>query len=161
MPVLTSLLSDNERELALAAQEALGKIGCAAWGRRGAATVLGQVGDPSVMSLVAELLDDDSINVRRAAGRSLGYLHAKEHVHRFARMAEADPARLAGGGAKCIQVNGLKVPGGPSDSARGVPPRPPACASACPGQAPRAWIIPEQADRRKAVKREQAVRRNP
>jgi len=94
VPVLTSLLSDDERELALAAQEALGKIGCAAWSRRGAATVLGRVGDPSMVSQVLELLEDDSINVRLAAVISLGDLRAKEHLNRLARQAETDPAPL-------------------------------------------------------------------
>ncbi len=91
---LKAQLSDPNREVALAAQEALEKIGCAAWARRGAATVLGRVGDRRVTPEVLVLLDDDSVNVRRAAVRALGGLEASEHTARLAVMARRDPERL-------------------------------------------------------------------
>jgi HEAT repeat protein len=90
VPLLTSLLSVPDRQMAVAASEALAKIGCAAWGRRGAVTVLGQVGDRSVIPQVVELLTDDSVNVRREAIFALGSLKAGREIENFMSIAHKD-----------------------------------------------------------------------
>jgi HEAT repeat protein len=88
--VLKSLLSDGSHAVTLAAQTALEKIGCAAWGRTGAAYVLGQTGDRSVVPALVELLGDDSVNVRRFAVHALGGLKAVEHLERLSWHARHD-----------------------------------------------------------------------
>ena len=91
VPLLKSLLSEPNRELGLEAQESLVKIGCAAWGRCGALTVLGQVGDSKVLQKVIELLQDDSINVRHEAVKSLGELKDEQAVGPLTEVAGDDP----------------------------------------------------------------------
>ncbi len=88
--LLKSLLSEPDRELALAAQASLEMIGRAAWGRRGAANVLGRVADRRAIPDVVGLLEDDSINARRAGVFALGGLGAVEHADRLAAMARKD-----------------------------------------------------------------------
>jgi len=68
---LKGLLSDEDTRLASAAHEALGRIGCAAWGRGGAARVLGMIGDRRAIHGILGLLDDDSVTVRTAAVSAL------------------------------------------------------------------------------------------
>jgi HEAT repeat protein len=88
---LKSLLSDPEEKLATAAQEALGRIGCSAWGRSGAARILGSIGDQRALPGVLELLDDDSITVRTAAAESLMGLGGEESAERLLHVARTDP----------------------------------------------------------------------
>lgn len=92
--VLKSLLSNPVRRLSTAAQEALGRIGCAAWGRSGAARVLGQSGDRSAIPGILSLLDDDSVTVRRAAVASLIGVGNELDAGRLLVVAREDPDPL-------------------------------------------------------------------
>ncbi len=91
VPVLKSMLSAPDSELGLEAQESLIKIGCAAWQRCGALTVLGRVGDERVVPQVLDLLRDDSIHVRRQAVETLGELKSETAVGPLIGLARTDP----------------------------------------------------------------------
>ena len=79
-PLLKSLLSDPNREISLAAQNSLVKIGCAAWGRSGALAVLGEIGNSEIVPSVLKMLEDDSINVQIEAIICLDKLNDKRAI---------------------------------------------------------------------------------
>ena len=91
---LKRLLSDSDLRLATAAQEALGRIGCAAWGRGGAARVLGHIGDRRAIPGFLGLLDDDSVTVRTAAVASLSGVGNELDAGRLLVIAREDPDPL-------------------------------------------------------------------
>jgi len=62
----------DDSEVSLAAQKALVQIGCAAWGRCGALTLLGEIGAEEVFPYLINSLHDDSSNVRIEAAKALG-----------------------------------------------------------------------------------------
>ena len=79
-PLLKSLLSDPNREISLAAQDSLVKIGCAAWGRSGALTVLGEIGNSEIVPSVLKMLEDNSKNVQIEAIICLDKLNDKRAI---------------------------------------------------------------------------------
>ncbi len=91
VPLLKHLVVGDNPEVAEAAQEALSKIGCAAWGRCGAVILLGEVGDPSLIPEMQKSLKDDSANVRLEAVRALGKFANQEVVGLLAQIAPEDP----------------------------------------------------------------------
>jgi HEAT repeat protein len=91
VPLLKSMLSAPDGEIGLEAQESLTKIGCAAWQRCGALTVLGRVGDERVVPEVLDLLRDDSIHVRQQAVETLGQLKSDTSVGPLIGLARTDP----------------------------------------------------------------------
>jgi HEAT repeat protein len=90
VPVLKSMLSSPESELGMEAQESLIKIGCAAWQRCGALTVLGRVGDERIVPQVLDLLRDDSVHVRQQAVETLGELKSDQAVGPLIELARTD-----------------------------------------------------------------------
>ncbi|MDZ7294912.1 MAG: HEAT repeat domain-containing protein [candidate division KSB1 bacterium] len=90
VPLLKQLVAGDNQEVAEAAQEALVKIGCAAWGRCGALTLLGEVGDSSLIPHMEKSLKDDSANVRLEAVRALGKFANQEVVALLAQTARED-----------------------------------------------------------------------
>jgi HEAT repeat protein len=72
---LKQLAADQDILVAKPAQEALQKLGCAAWGRACAADALGRLGEhEEVVPALIDALDDPSHHVRAAAVRALGRL---------------------------------------------------------------------------------------
>ena len=88
--VLKSMLSVPEQELGFESQEALIKIGCAAWQRCGAMSVLGRVGDERIVPEILELLRDDSIHVRQQAVKTLGDLKSEQAAGPLLVLARTD-----------------------------------------------------------------------
>ncbi|MCR4439679.1 MAG: HEAT repeat domain-containing protein [bacterium] len=91
VPLLKRLVAGENQEVAEAAQEALVKIGCAAWGRCGALALLGEVGDRSLLPVVERSLRDDSTNVRLEAVRALGKFASEEVIATLGQTALSDP----------------------------------------------------------------------
>ncbi len=89
--LLKSLLSVPEQELGLEAQEALTKIGCAAWQRCGAMGVLGRIGDGRVVPKILSLLRDDSIHARHQAVETLRDLQNEQAAGPLLGLARTDP----------------------------------------------------------------------
>jgi HEAT repeat protein len=88
--LLKSLLSVPEQDLGFEAQEALIKIGCAAWQRCGAMSVLGRVGDDRVVPEILELLRDDSVHVRQQAVETLRDLKNEQAAGPLLGLARTD-----------------------------------------------------------------------
>ncbi len=91
LTLLKKLVNDTDVDVAAAAQEALVRVGCAAWGRCGALTILGKVGDQSVIPHIVPLLKDESPHVRYEAIHALYALKAKEVIHDLEKIAKEDP----------------------------------------------------------------------
>ncbi|OGC01234.1 hypothetical protein A2V82_01610 [candidate division KSB1 bacterium RBG_16_48_16] len=89
--ILKDLITAPEREIAVAAEEALAKVGCAAWGRCGALQVIGSVGDESVVAKIIPSLKDDSPHVRWEAIRAIGKLKGKQAAVQLEKLAQSDP----------------------------------------------------------------------
>ena len=89
--LLKELVTVSDHEVASAAEQALVKVGCAAWGRCGALEVLGRVGDESIVPQVVHSLKDDSPHVRYEAVRALGRLKGKSAIPELERVAKSDP----------------------------------------------------------------------
>ncbi|MBN2357307.1 HEAT repeat domain-containing protein [candidate division KSB1 bacterium] len=88
---LKMLVNDVSIDVALAAQEALVRVGCAAWGRCGALMILGKVGDEKVIPRIVPLLKDESPHVRYEAIHALELLKAKEVLPELEKIAKSDP----------------------------------------------------------------------
>jgi HEAT repeat protein len=71
---LRELMREEDREMAEATQEALSKIGLAAWARYGAVAALGSIGSPRALPALIEALEDHSEYVRTEAARGLAKL---------------------------------------------------------------------------------------
>ncbi|MGQ9854271.1 MAG: HEAT repeat domain-containing protein [Candidatus Oleimicrobiaceae bacterium] len=91
VPLLKKLVVGDNQEVAEAAQEALVKIGCAAWGRCGALMLLGEVGDRTLVPVVEKALKDDSTNVRLEAVRALGKFANEDIIALLGQTALTDP----------------------------------------------------------------------
>ncbi|MBC7187836.1 MAG: HEAT repeat domain-containing protein, partial [Calditrichaeota bacterium] len=91
VPLLKRLVAGENQEVAEAAQEALAKIGCAAWGRCGALALLGEMGDRSLVPVVEKSLKDDSTNVRLEAVRALGKFASEQVIATLGQTALTDP----------------------------------------------------------------------
>jgi HEAT repeat protein len=68
---LRPLMQDTDRDLRETTQEALSKIGLAAWARYGAVRVLGNIGHAKAAPVLIHALEDDSEYVRLEATRAL------------------------------------------------------------------------------------------
>jgi len=90
--VLKDLVARSLPDVQEAATQALGQIGCAAWGRNGALKVLAEIGNASLVPRIARSLDDDSDNVRMEAVRAIGRLDGPGSAVRILiRTAKKDP----------------------------------------------------------------------
>ena len=89
--ILKSMLKDQNSDVVFAAQEALVKIGCAAWGRCGALQIFGNIGDRSVIPQIIEALTDHSPHVRFEAIRAIGKLKGAEAMAQLTSLAKNDP----------------------------------------------------------------------
>ena len=92
-PILKKLITSSETQIAVAAEDALVKIGCSAWGRCGAIMVIGNVGEKSAINLLIKLLKDASPHVRYEAVRAIGKLKTKKAVQVLEEMAKSDPTQ--------------------------------------------------------------------
>ncbi len=89
--LVKELLLDEKAEISQVAQEALVRIGCAAWGRCGALMVIGNVADSSIAPKLLPSLEDDSPHVRYEAIRALGKLKGKAACVKIEELIKADP----------------------------------------------------------------------
>ena len=87
---LRKLMQERDREVIGATQEALSKIGLAAWGRYGAVIVLGATGSRRAVPALIEALGDHSEYVRTEAARALGKLGDAGAVDGLLRALESD-----------------------------------------------------------------------
>jgi len=78
--LLKELVTVSDHLVAAAAEDALVKVGCAAWGRCGALMVIGKVGDESIVPQLVPSLKDDSPHVRYEVMRAFGKLKSKQAV---------------------------------------------------------------------------------
>jgi HEAT repeat protein len=78
---MRTLMEDRDRDIVETVQEALSKIGLAAWARYGAAIALGNIGHPRAVPALIRALTDHSEYVRMETARALAKL--------------ADPASIA------------------------------------------------------------------
>jgi len=90
LPVLKQLIGNADPDISGAAQEALVRVGCAAWGRCGALTILGKTADATVIDYITPLLKDDSPHVRYEAIQALKELKAKDKILDLAKTAQSD-----------------------------------------------------------------------
>ncbi len=89
--LVKDLLLDENAEISQVAQEALVRIGCAAWGRCGALMVIGNVADAAVAPRLLPSLEDDSPHVRYEAIRALGKLKGKVACAKIEELVKTDP----------------------------------------------------------------------
>jgi HEAT repeat protein len=68
---LRRVMRESDPDIVVTTQEALSKIGLAAWARYGAVIALGNVGHPKAVPTLVRALQDDSEYVRREAARAL------------------------------------------------------------------------------------------
>lgn len=68
---LRRIMKELDPDLTKTTQEALSKIGLAAWGRCAAVVTLGNIGSPKAVPALIRALKDHSENVRREAARAL------------------------------------------------------------------------------------------
>ncbi len=71
-PLLKSLLNEPDSKVTRAAEAALVRVGCAAWGRCGALEVLGELEDDTLVQKILPSLSDDSPHVRYEAVKAIG-----------------------------------------------------------------------------------------
>ncbi len=90
-PLLKALVINPNRMIAEVAEESLVKVGCSAWGRSRALTVLGNVANPSVAPKLIPSLKDNSPYVRYEAIRAIGKLKCKKAVPMLRKMVMEDP----------------------------------------------------------------------
>ncbi|HNT64416.1 MAG TPA: HEAT repeat domain-containing protein [bacterium] len=90
-PLLKQLSNDQNPEVAQTAQEALIRIGCAAWGRCGALMVIGQTENRKWSDKILSSLADDSPHVRYEAVRAIGRLNGTQTAIKLKETAVKDP----------------------------------------------------------------------
>jgi len=88
--LMKKLITTTPPHIATVAEEALVKIGCAAWGRSGALIVIGNVGDSSVVEDLKPSLADDSPHVRYEAIRAIGRLKGKQAIPELEGIVRTD-----------------------------------------------------------------------
>ncbi|MDH4198504.1 MAG: HEAT repeat domain-containing protein, partial [Candidatus Aminicenantes bacterium] len=100
--LLKELVEKGLPDIQEAAMQALSQIGCASWGRCCALRVLGEVGEPSLVSSLLPSLKDNSPTVRLEAVRALGKIGGREAVARLVHLAAKD-------GAEFIRVETIRL----------------------------------------------------
>ncbi|MBN1542193.1 HEAT repeat domain-containing protein [candidate division KSB1 bacterium] len=89
--LLKGLSQSENAKIAHAVQEALFRIGCAAWGRCGALIVIGETATGEWIDAIIPSLADDSPHVRYEAVRAVGRLNGVKAVARVQELALHDP----------------------------------------------------------------------
>jgi HEAT repeat protein len=92
VPLLKQLVEEGLPDVQEAASDALGRIGCAAWGRCCALKVLAEVGQADLVPRLIPSLDDDSDNVRYEAVKAIGRLGGSEALAPILRITAGDRA---------------------------------------------------------------------
>jgi HEAT repeat protein len=92
VPLLKQLVEEGLPDVQEAATEALGRVGCAAWGRCCALKVLADVGKADLVPRIIPSLDDDSDNVRFEAVKAIGRLGGPEALAPVLRITAGDRA---------------------------------------------------------------------
>ena len=90
VPLLKQLVEEGLPDVQEAAGEALGRVGCAAWGRCCALKVLADVGKADLVPRLVPSLDDDSDNVRYEAVKAIGRLGGPEALAPILRSTASD-----------------------------------------------------------------------
>jgi len=90
-PLLKALVINPNRMIAEVAEESLVKVGCSAWGRSRALTVIGNVAHSPVAPELIPSLKDNSPYVRYEAIRAIGKLKGKKAIPMLRKMAMEDP----------------------------------------------------------------------
>jgi len=88
--LLKHLFNEGSPEIQDAAIQALGQIGCAAWGRCGALIVLSDIADESVTPQIIPSLKDDSDNVRLEAVRALAKIDGASAIDLLIELLKHD-----------------------------------------------------------------------